>query len=179
MHFDHIGGLLVDEVRDRLRPDLRVHVSATETKFWASPDFSRTAMPPSMAKLIRRAAQRFLNEYQGKLRTFEAASEVAPGVLVCRTGGHTPGHSVVRLASHGDRLTFAGDAVFPVSFEHPDWHNGFEHDPEEATRVRVGLLRELAAHREQLIATHLPFPSVCHVAVAGDAFRCVPSLWDY
>src|SRR6185295_10299361 len=45
MHFDHIGGLLADGVKDRLRPDLRVHVAAAETKFWASPDFSRTAMP--------------------------------------------------------------------------------------------------------------------------------------
>jgi glyoxylase-like metal-dependent hydrolase (beta-lactamase superfamily II) len=68
------------------------------------------------------------------MRTFETEYEVAPGVLVHRTGGHTPGHSVVRLASGGDRLTFAGDAVFAVGFEHPDWYNGFEHDPEEAAR---------------------------------------------
>jgi len=104
---------------------------------------------------------------------------VAPGVFAHRTGGHTPGHSVVRLASGGDRLTFAGDAVFQVGFEHPDWHNGFEHDPEEAARVRVGLLRELAANREALVATHLSFPSVCHVAVAGNAFRWVPATWEY
>ena len=104
---------------------------------------------------------------------------MAPGVVVHRTGGHTPGHSVVRLASGGDRLTFAGDPVFPVGFEHPDWHNGFEHDPEEAARVRVRLLRELAATGELLVATHLPFPSVGHVAVAGDAFRWVPAFWDY
>ena len=69
--------------------------------------------------------------------------------------------------------------MFPVSFEHPDWHNGFEHDPEEATRVRVRLLEDLAASREPIAATHLPFASVCHVAAAGDAFRCVPALWDY
>ena len=42
-----------------------------------------------------------------------------------------------------------------MGFEHPDWYNGFEHDPEEAARVRVGLLRELAANRESLVATHL------------------------
>jgi glyoxylase-like metal-dependent hydrolase (beta-lactamase superfamily II) len=179
MHFDHVGGLLVDEVRDRLRPDLQVHVSNTEVKFWASPDFSRTAMPPTMEDLIRKAATRFLNEYGSQLRPFEAEHEVAPGVVVSRTGGHTPGHSVVRLASGGDRLMFAGDAIFPVSFEHPDWHNGFEHDPEEAARVRVRLMRELAANRGALVATHMPFPSVCHVAVAGNAFRCVPSIWDY
>jgi len=179
MHFDHIGGLLVDEMRNRLRPDLRIHVTAAEARFWESPDFSRTAMPPVMADLIRRAAKRFLNEYHGQLRLFEAEHEVAPGVVVSRTGGHTPGHSVVRLASGGDRLTFAGDAVFPVSFDHPEWHNGFEHDPEEASRVRVRLLRELAATGGMLVATHMPFPSVGHVAVAGNAFRWVPAIWDY
>ena len=179
MHMDHIGGLLIDGVRDQLRSDLRVHVAAAEVKFWASPDFSRTSMPPGFPDALRRAAKRFLNEYDRQLRPFEAEYDVAPGVVVRRTGGHTPGHSVVRLASGGDRLTFAGDAVFQVGFDRPEWHNGFEHDPEEAARVRISLLRELAATREPFVATHLSFPSVCHVAVARDAFRCVPAVWDY
>jgi glyoxylase-like metal-dependent hydrolase (beta-lactamase superfamily II) len=101
----------------------------------------------------------------------ETDYEVAPGVVVCRTGGHTPGHSVVRLASGGERLTFAGDAVFQVGFDHPEWHDGFEHDPEEAARVRGRLPRELAATGEKLMATHLSFPSVGRVAVAGHVFR--------
>jgi glyoxylase-like metal-dependent hydrolase (beta-lactamase superfamily II) len=179
MHMDHIGGLLGDELRGRLRPDLRVHVAAAEAEFWESPDFSHTAMPAGVPDALRSAATRFLDEYRSQLRPFETEYEVAPGVLAHRTGGHTPGHSVVRLASGGDRLTFAGDAVFQVAFEHPEWFNGFEHDPEEAARVRVRLLQELASTREALVATHLPFPSVCHVAVAGNAFRCVPAVWDY
>jgi len=179
MHMDHIGGLLVDGMRDRLRQDLRIHLAAAEAEFWVSPDFSRVSMPPGFPDALRRAAKRFLNEYSSQLRPFETDYEVAPGVLVHRTGGHTPGHSVVRLASGGDRLTFAGDAVFSVGFEHPDWFNGFEHFPEEAARVRVGLLRELAANREPFVATHLSFPSVCHVAAAGDVFRWVPAVWDY
>ena len=77
------------------------------------------------------------------------------------------------------RLTFAGDAVFAAGFDNPEWHNGFEHDPEEAARVRIRLLQELAATGESLVATHLPFPSVCRVAAAGDVFRCVPTAWDY
>jgi hypothetical protein len=40
-------------------------------------------------------------------------------------------------------------------------------------------LRELAATGEALVATHLSFPSVCHVAAAGDAFRWVPATWEY
>ncbi|MEV0033956.1 MBL fold metallo-hydrolase [Nocardia sp. NPDC050793] len=179
MHMDHIGGLLGDGLGHGLRPDLRVHVAAAEAEFWESPDFSHTSMPAGVPDALRSAATRFLEEYRGRLRPFETEYEVAPGVVACRTGGHTPGHSVVRLASGGDRLTFAGDAVFQVAFDRPDWFNGFEHDPEEAARVRVRLLQELAASREALVATHLPFPSVCHVATAGNAFRCVPAVWDF
>jgi len=179
MHFDHVGGLLVDGVKERLRPDLRIHVSAAEVKFWGAPDFSRTAMPPVLVDLARRASTEFLDKYRDQLRPFEEDTEVAPGVTIHRTGGHTPGHSVVRLASGGDRLMFAGDAIFPVSFDHPEWHNGFEHDPEEATRVRLRLFRELAKTRAWLVATHMPFPSIGRVAIAGDLFRWVPAWWDY
>lgn len=179
MHMDHIGGLLVDGVKDRLRADLRIHVAAAEVTFWEAPDFTRASMPTGFPDALRATAKRFVNEYRSHLQTFEESHEVAPGVVVHRTGGHTPGHSVVRLTSAGDGLTFAGDAVFTVGFDHPDWHNGFEHDPEEAARVRIRLLRELAATGEMLVATHLPFPSVGRVAIAGDAFRWVPVYWDF
>lgn len=179
MHFDHVGGLLVDGVKERLRPDLRIHVSAAEVKFWESPDFSRTAMPPALADLARSASTRFVKKCSSQLRTFDAQADVAPGVVVSRTGGHTPGHIVVRLSSGGERLMFAGDAIFPVSFDHPGWHNGFEHDPEEATRVRIRLMRELAETGAWLVATHMPFPSIGRVALAGDLFRWVPTWWDY
>ncbi len=179
MHMDHIGGLLVEGVKERLRKDLRIHVAAAEVKFWESPDFSHTAMPQGFPDALRSAAKRFVSEYGSNLRTFDEEHEIAPGVVARRTGGHTPGHSVVRVASGGDGLTFAGDAVFTVGFEQPDWHNGFEHDPEEAARVRVRLLRELAKSGEMLVATHLPFPSIGRVAADGDAFRFVPVFWDY
>ncbi len=179
MHFDHIGGLFADGLRGGLRPDVPIHLAAAEAEFWASPDFSRASMPPPVQEKIQSVAGRFLDEYRSQLQLFEVEYEVAPGVVVHRTGGHTPGHSVVRLASGSDRLTFLGDAVFPDHFDRPDWHNAFDHDPEEAVRVRVRLLQELAATREPLMATHLSFPSVGRVAVAGDVFRWVPAYWEY
>ncbi|CAN5653510.1 MBL fold metallo-hydrolase [soil metagenome] len=179
LHMDHIGGLLVDGLRGRLRPDLRVHVAAAEAEFWAAPDFSRTVMPAPIPDVLRATATQFLDVYRNQLQTFEKEYEVAPGVLIRRTRGHTPGHSIVRLESRGEALTFAGDAVFQPGFDNPEWQNGFEHDPEESARVRVRLLTEMAATGEKLVATHLPFPSVCQVAVTGDGFRCVPTVWDY
>jgi glyoxylase-like metal-dependent hydrolase (beta-lactamase superfamily II) len=179
LHMDHIGGLLVDGVKQQLRKDLRIHVAAAEVKFWEKPDFSRTAMPEGFPDALRSTAKHFLKEYGSQLRLFDDEHEIAPGVIARRTGGHTPGHSVVRMASGDDALTFAGDAVFAVGFEQPDWFNGFEHDPEEAARVRIRLLRQLAETGEMLVATHLPFPSVGRVAADGDAFRWVPVFWDY
>ncbi len=179
LHMDHVGGLLTEGLRDRLRPDLAIHLASREAEFWQAPDFSRTEMPAPVPATLRRVASQFLDAYHGSLRPFETEYEVAPGVLITRTGGHTPGHSIVRVESRGERLTFAGDAVFQVGFDNPEWHNGFEHDPEESARVRITLLAELAATGELLVATHLPFPSVCKVAAAGDVFRCVPAPWDY
>jgi len=177
MHIDHVGGLLSYGLRDRLRPNVPIHLAAAEVEFWASPDFSRNTFA-GMQDVLRSAAARFADKYRRQLRTFESEYEVAPGVVVQRTGGHTPGHSIVRLTSGGERLTFLGDAVFHNHFDRPDWHNSYDHDPEEAVRVRVRLLRELAASREALVAAHVSFP-FGHVAVAGDVFRFVPAYWEY
>lgn len=179
MHMDHIGGLLVDDVKNRLRADLRIHVAAIEVDFWTSPDFSHTEMPSPVPDVLRRTARQFMDAYGSRVKTFATEVEVAPGVTAHLTGGHTPGHAVVRLSSGGERLVFAGDAIFPVGFDHPDWHNGFEHDPGESVRVRIGLLREAAKTGELLVATHLPFPSVGRVAINGDSFRWVAGFWDY
>src|SRR3954451_9683720 len=179
MHMDHVGGLLVESVKERLRPDLRIHVAAAEVKFWDAPDFTHTSMPPGFPDALRATAKRFVKEYHNQLRQFDEGYEVAPGVIVRRTGGHTPGHSIVRLASGGSALTIAGHDVLTVGFDHPDWYNGFEHDPEEAARVRSRLLKELATTGELLVATHMPFPSLGRVAVDGDAYRWVPIFWDY
>jgi len=115
MHMDHVGGLLGDEVKSRLRPDLRIHVAAAEVDFWAAPDFSQTDMPDPVPEVLRSTAKQFLDQYHNKLQTFEDEHEVAPGVVARRTGGHTPGHSVITVTAGEERLTFAGDIVFPVA----------------------------------------------------------------
>jgi hypothetical protein len=122
--------------------------------------------------------QRFVNAYQSQLWLFEEQCEVAPGSVVSRTGVHSPGHSVVQVASHDYRLTSAGDAMFPAGFEHAGRHYGFEHDPDEVVRVRVEPLRTVAEGCEVLAATHLLFPLVGRVALDGDAFRWVTVFWD-
>ena len=134
--------------------------------------FSGTSIPRELTT----AAMEYL---WAKWRTLHATGDLTLQRLTGESACVKRANSAHMIASGDERLTFAGDAVFTVGFDQPDWFNGFEHDPEEAARVRVELLKELAATGELLVATHLPFPSVGRVAVAGDAFRWVPVIWDY
>src|SRR3954447_6433569 len=54
LHMDHIGGLLTEGLKARLRPDLQVHVASREAEFWEKPDFSRTVMPQPIPEVPRR-----------------------------------------------------------------------------------------------------------------------------
>ena len=91
LHMDHVGGLLVDGVKERLRPDMRVHLASAEAEFWAAPDFSRVSMPGGFPDALRRTAKRFLDVYHSQLRTFEKEYEVAPGVLSVAPAATPPG----------------------------------------------------------------------------------------
>src|SRR5262249_25390023 len=161
MHMDHVGGLLVDGVKARLRPDLRVHVAAAEAEFWASPDFSRVSMPPGFPDALRSTAKRFLDAYRSQLRPFEAEYEVAPGVIVRRTGGHTPGHSAVRLASGGGGLRLAGAAVFAVGSTTPSGTTASNTTPRKRPRpgpsfAGAGGDRRAAGGHSPIVPVRLP-----------------------
>ena len=173
----------VDGIGPRRFDQARAEAAVRELLLACGEDPDRAGLKDTPHRVAKAYRELFAGLYADPdavlARTFDESHEVAPGVLAWRTGGHTPGHSVVRLTSGDARLTFAGDAIFPVGFDHPDWHNGFEHDPEESVRVRVRLLREAAATGELLVATHLPFPSVGRVAADGDSFRWVAGFWDY
>jgi glyoxylase-like metal-dependent hydrolase (beta-lactamase superfamily II) len=179
MHMDHVGGLNVDGIKARLHPDVRIHVSAKEVEFWKNPDFSRTVMPETVPPALRKAATTFVEIYSENIVQFDQTVEVAAGVTARVTGGHTPGHCVVDIASNGEKLTFVGDAIFEVNFDNPDWQNGFEHDPEGAVDVRLALFNQAAETGALLAAAHVAFPSIGHVKKDGENFRFVPVMWDY
>lgn len=179
MHMDHVGGLNNDGVKAKLRPDVRIHVAAAEVEFWKNPDFSKTVMPETVPPALRKAAAKFVELYGEHIVPFDKTVEVAAGVSARVTGGHTPGHCVVDVASNGEKLTFAGDAIFEVGFEHPEWQNGFEHDPEGAVDVRIQLFEEAARTGSMLAAAHVAFPSIGHVARTDTGYRFVPVQWDY
>jgi glyoxylase-like metal-dependent hydrolase (beta-lactamase superfamily II) len=101
--------------------------------------------------------------------------EIAPGVTLIDTAGHTPGHVSVLLNSGGNQLLIGGDVLNQsvVSFAKPDWRWGADMDPELAIAARKRTLDMLATDRISLLGYHLPWPGLGRVERKDTAFRFI------
>ncbi len=98
--------------------------------------------------------------------------EVARGVTLVPTPGHTPGHSSVRIFSRGQTALITGDAVHhPVQVAFPDLCSRVDVDPPTAIRTRRALLAEAMDADMLLLGTHFPAPIAARVDAAGGAYR--------
>lgn len=107
----------------------------------------------------------------GVLELATGETEVAPGVRLLPTPGHTPGHMSVLL---GESTLVLGDvAVHPAQLATPSLRYVHDHDPELAGRTRLELLERLAADETVVAPGHFPSP-FGRVRRAGDGFGYEP-----
>ncbi|GLY80375.1 MBL fold metallo-hydrolase [Actinoallomurus iriomotensis] len=90
--------------------------------------------------------------------------------------GHTPGSSVLRLASGGDRAVFVGDLLHsPVQILRPCRNSNACLDPEQAVASRLRVLQRAADQRELLVPAHFAGDAgAVEVRRRGDGFTLGP-----
>jgi len=85
--------------------------------------------------------------------------ELAAGVRLVPTPGHTPGHASVFIESEGEELVVLGDvAVHELQLADPDLVYVSEHDPELSAATRKQVLGQLADRGTDVIAGHFHGP---------------------
>ncbi|MEU5030059.1 MBL fold metallo-hydrolase [Streptomyces milbemycinicus] len=85
--------------------------------------------------------------------------------------GHTPGSSVLRLASGSDRAVFVGDLLHsPVQILHPSLNTCFCLDPAQAVSSRRRILERAADERELVIPAHFGGAGAVEVRREGAGF---------
>ncbi|MBW5484496.1 MBL fold metallo-hydrolase [Streptomyces bambusae] len=88
--------------------------------------------------------------------------------------GHTPGSSVLRLASGGERAVFVGDLLHhPVQILHPACNSCFCLDPAGAAASRLRVLGRAAAERELVVPAHFAGAGSVGVRREGEGFAPV------
>jgi glyoxylase-like metal-dependent hydrolase (beta-lactamase superfamily II) len=89
--------------------------------------------------------------------------------------GHTPGSSVLRLASGSDRAVFVGDLLHsPVQILTPSWNSCFCLNPAQAVSSRRRILERAAAEKELVVPAHFGGAGAVEVRQEGGAFRLGP-----
>ncbi len=84
----------------------------------------------------------------------DAVFEIIPGIQLIRTGGHTPGHQIVKIQDAGETAYFLGDLVPSAlhlnqnSTQHVDTH------PLEAKKAKTLLLKQAYEENATLLFYH-------------------------
>ena len=89
--------------------------------------------------LLEDVARRFA-PYQGKVTSFRPGAEVIPGITSLAAPGHTPGHTIFRIADGNeadDSATDAG-AVYAIAFT-TDWTGATDDDWTDASNWSDGV----------------------------------------
>lgn len=169
VHPDHAGGTIRPDGL-LLCPNADYVVSHAEHRFWTDPDYERT-MPDGLHGFAR-GSQRDLAAMGERLTLVRPGDEIVPGMRVLATPGHTPGHISYELEG-GRGLIINGDVATSnvIFFEHPNWHFGFDTDPDIALNTRRRFLDRVATDKVTMLGYHWPYPGVGVAERRGAAYR--------
>ncbi len=176
-HGDHINGLLNAE-GGRAFPNAQVLVPTTEWAWWSDAG-NATRSPEGQRGNFANKARRFA-PYEGKISQFQPGAEVIPGVTSIAAYGHTPGHTIFRIADGSEQMMFVADITNrpELMMARPDWQIVFDFDGDTASATRRRVLDMVATDRIRVTGYHFPFPASGHVARMGNGFRFVPADWS-
>ncbi|MHB8897027.1 MAG: MBL fold metallo-hydrolase, partial [Candidatus Geothermincolia bacterium] len=103
----------------------------------------------------------------GRLRIISGDAEVAPGVSVELTGGHSRGHQVIRLKSGAEEAVFLGDIVPTTAHLKLNWLMAWDLEPLVVYEAKERLLRDAASRRVTCFFAHDPRIAGCRLESAG------------
>ncbi|MZR14082.1 MBL fold metallo-hydrolase [Maritimibacter sp. DP07] len=177
-HPDHIWGVR-DDFDEAILPDAEFIIGETEHDYWTQDDLVNRVAAEEQQFVL--GAVNSINVDGAEWTLAADGHEVAPGVRLMATHGHTPGHMSIMVESDGQQLLILGDAITHAygHFAHPDWYGSTDTDPEATVATRRRLLDMAATDRIPVVGYHFPFPGVGHVMRDGDAYGFVPALWRF
>lgn len=152
LHIDHCGGNLASNGRPFF-PNATHRVHRRELDHWLHGSTAPAA--PAVQGVMQPLME------DGRVEPIDGDHELAPGVTVVETPGHTPGHVSVVVASQGTRAFIAGDlSHHPIQVPHPEWNPVYDLDPDQARTTRKRVFDQLVGTGTLFAAGHYPPPGI-------------------
>jgi glyoxylase-like metal-dependent hydrolase (beta-lactamase superfamily II) len=167
LHFDHAGGSTsLNESGDPVPVFSRARFIVQEEELKEA----REPHPLAAGSYDTRDFEPLIES--GRIETVDGDREVAQGVFVERTGGHTKGHQVVRILSGGDEALYLGDLVPTTAHMRLNWLMSWDLEPEVVYEERARILAD--AERRQVRVFFCHDPEVASSCIS----RHSPSSYD-
>ncbi len=167
LHFDHVGGLFQPDPSGRVLPTFpqaTVHVQQEALDWARNPSIfdEDSFLPDDLA---------CFEDYL-RLQLLTGDCEIAPGVRVQATAGHTPGHQIVIIGQGSRALVFCADLIPTAAHIHLPHIAAYDHRPVQTVDEKKLLLAQALEENWILVFEHDPKMAAC--ALAERDGRVVP-----
>jgi glyoxylase-like metal-dependent hydrolase (beta-lactamase superfamily II) len=158
LHFDHAGGFTARDATGALRPrfpNARYVVGEGEWEDARQPH-------------ERNRASYFAENYvplaeAGVLDLIPADQQIAPGIRVRRTGGHTRFHQIVYIGSGTQTAVFAADLIPTTAHINVPWIMAYDLYPMETLEFKRSFVREAIDGEYLVFFEHDPLVSAGYI----------------
>lgn len=122
LHFDHASGLTTleaDGAYSSTFPNAKIFVSEVEWNEMKNPN-------------VRSRNTYWKENWQpieGQVETFKDTFEVIPGIEMIHTGGHSDGHSIVKMEQNGETIIHFADLMPTHAHQSPLWVLAYDDYP--------------------------------------------------
>ena len=146
MHFDHAGGLTYWEGEQLVPtfPNATIYVTQAEWDEMRHPNI--------------RSRNTYWKEnwepVQHLVKTYEGEMEVAPGVKLIHTGGHSEGHAIIRLEQNGEVLLHMADIMPTHAHQNPLWVMAYDDYPMTSVFAKERIMKEALENGYKFIFYH-------------------------
>ncbi|HUQ55567.1 MBL fold metallo-hydrolase [Lentzea sp.] len=171
LHVDHVGW------NTRLEDRAWVPTFPNATYLMPKDDFDFWNPANNRAQVLGRGNQNVFEDsvapvhQAGLTRLWEHGHRIDAHLRLEPAPGHTPGSSVLTLASGTDRAVFVGDLMHtPVQVLEPDANSCFCENPAEARATRRRILGEAADTGTLVFPAHFPGGGAVEVVHDGGTF---------
>ncbi len=151
LHFDHVGGGTYKDEDGELRtqfPNAKYYIQKGEWEAGLNPNpRDRASYLPDNLNPIKD---------EGLLELVEGDVEIAPGVKMIVTGGHTKHHCIIKVESGGYTAVFLADLIPTASHVHIPFVMGYDLYPETTMAYKSKFLEEAYENNHLLVFEHGP-----------------------
>jgi glyoxylase-like metal-dependent hydrolase (beta-lactamase superfamily II) len=173
-HGDHINGVR-NKAGQLVFPKAKIMVPSVEHAFWMD-DARMAAAPEGMKGAFANVRRVLAGIPADQLMQFEPGKEVLPGITSVAAFGHTPGHTLFRVESKGEKFAYLADLTnIPELFaRNPDWAVQFDMNADAARDTRRKMFDMVVNEKMLAGGFHFPFPAFGRVEKLGNGFDFKP-----